>query len=116
VSVSGDGGLHEIVNGKPFSLRFFHSSGLYNREDWKEFKDIPFGVIPSGTSNSISQNLFVRNTQEKISIKTVCNMIAKGRTMKADLTFLETEEHKKIFSMIIFAWAAFATIDIQSNK
>ena len=63
----------------------------------------------------MDKNLLVR-VQESVSIKTVCHFIAKGRTIKSDLTLLETENKEKIYNIGIFAWAAFATIDLESSK
>ena len=50
VTVSGDGLIHEIVN------------GLLTRDDWKDFKDtITLGCIPGGTGNGLVKSLLVRD-------------------------------------------------------
>jgi sphingosine kinase len=46
VTVSGDGLIHEVVN------------GLFERSDWREaFARIQLGVIPGGTGNALSRTL-----------------------------------------------------------
>ena len=46
ISVSGDGLIHEIVQ------------GLCHRQDWKEFKQtITLGFIPGGTGNGLVKSI-----------------------------------------------------------
>jgi len=103
ITVSGDGGFHEIVN------------GLYKRDDIEEVKNIPIGVIPSGTSNSLIKNL-LEKADEVVSTETVCNLIAKGRILKSDLTELKRDDGTKIYCSIMMVWAAFADVDVRSHK
>jgi len=103
MSCSGDGVLHEIIN------------GLFQRPDWKEFSHIPFGIVPCGTSNALIKNLLYKK-KDSVSLETACHLIAKGRTLKTDLTVLERDDGSKIFSFLLLAWATMAEIDVGSNE
>ena len=51
--MSGDGLLHEIVN------------GLMQREDWEQFKDtISLGGVPGGTGNGLIKSLLSNIDEE----------------------------------------------------
>lgn len=45
ISVSGDGMLHELVN------------GIMKRDDWHQATKVPIGVIPCGTGNALASSL-----------------------------------------------------------
>jgi len=47
---------------------------------------------------------------------TSCYLIAKGKTLKSDITMLELPDGSKIFSFLLFAWATMAEIDVKSNE
>lgn len=45
ISVSGDGMLHELIN------------GIMKRDDWHKATKVPIGVIPCGTGNALASSL-----------------------------------------------------------
>ena len=55
MTVSGDGLIHEIVN------------GLFERVDWREsLARLPIGVIPGGTGNALSRTLIHEQVCPKV--------------------------------------------------
>ena len=85
VTISGDGLVHEIIN------------GLLNRRDWNSpcevsdmeqarFKDtLVLGLIPGGTGNGMAKSLLARS-DENYGIFEATFRIIKGNTCKVDLT------------------------------
>ena len=85
VTISGDGLVHEIIN------------GLLNRNDWNSpsevskmeqarFRDtIVIGLIPGGTGNGMVKSLLARS-DENYGIFEATFRIIKGNTCKVDLT------------------------------
>ncbi len=116
VTVSGDGLIHEVIN------------GLLNRPDWDKktkiagFEDVKFretltvGSIPGGTGNGFMMSLLERGN-ENYGVLEAAFRIIKGRKIDVDLTefTLEYEPQKKVYSFLSFAWAVFADIDIGSE-
>lgn len=79
ITVSGDGLIHESVN------------GAMSRDDKERFlENFSFGFIPAGTGNGLHKSV-VMQTNEVVGIHTAAFAIAKGRTMQMDLTELELE-------------------------
>ena len=104
VTVSGDGLIHEVVN------------GLCTRDDWAKFKEtITVGVIPGGTGNGLVKSL-VAATGDEYSILNATFKVAKGVRGLMDMTELNCEyERNKIYSFLSTQWAIIADIDINSE-
>lgn len=108
LSISGDGLVHEIIN------------GLMSRPDREEFlNSITFGFIPAGTGNGLVKTIS-EMAGENYGILTSAFTIAKGRKMKMDLTelelqYLKGQERSKIYMFLSLAWAIIADIDINSE-
>ncbi len=85
VTVSGDGLIHEVIN------------GLLNRPDWDKktkiagFEDVKFretltvGSIPGGTGNGFMMSLLERGN-ENYGVLEAAFRIIKGRKIDVDLT------------------------------
>lgn len=105
VTVSGDGLIHEVVN------------GLCNRADWESdfMETITIGCIPGGTANGLVKSILYASDEE-YGIEEATFLVAKGRRSKMDLTEITGEwEKKKIFSFLSTAWAVIADCDINSE-
>ena len=116
MTVSGDGLIHEVIN------------GLLNRKDWDKkthvdglgkvkFREtLTVGAIPGGTGNGFIKALLERG-HENYGVHEAAFRVIKGRRVDVDLTefTLEYEPQKKIFSFLSFAWSVFADIDIGSE-
>ena len=62
VTVSGDGLIHEVLN------------GLFDRVDWRDsLKRLPIGVIPGGTGNALSRTLIHEQVKIFFSAKSFVN-------------------------------------------
>jgi sphingosine kinase len=103
--VSGDGLIHEIVN------------GLLHRPDYhSHLKDhLTIGFIPGGTGNGLVMSV-LQHTGENYGVSEAAFLIAKGRRLLMDVTELQAEyEQKTIYSFLSTAWAIIADCDINSE-
>lgn len=79
VTVSGDGLIHEVVN------------GACSRADVDDFlKSVTFGAIPGGTANALVKCL-LDHTGECNGIREAAYLIARGNRTYMDLTELTME-------------------------
>jgi len=79
VTVSGDGLIHEIVN------------GLVNRRDWNKFRDtVTIGVVPGGSGNGLAKSLLHRHN-ENYGVMEAALRVLKDRVVYVDLTELTLE-------------------------
>lgn len=104
VSVSGDGLLHEIIN------------GLMSRSDFDRLKEkIAVGGIPGGTGNGLIKTLLTE-INEDYGIKEAAWLVLRGQTSKIDLTELRMEYHPEpVYSFLSFAWSTIADVDLNSE-
>ena len=116
MTVSGDGLIHEIVN------------GLMRRSDWERkvevegkgrvrFKDIlTIGAIPGGTGNGFIKSLLYKGNED-YDVTVAAFRVLKQRAVEVDLTefTMEYQPHEKVYSFLSFAWSIFADIDIGSE-
>ncbi|KAF9286591.1 hypothetical protein BGZ68_002779 [Mortierella alpina] len=96
--VSGDGVLHEVIN------------GLLSRPDWDRARRLPIGLIPAGSGNAIATSLGTRNT----FVATLAAI--RGRTAKLDIFSASQRDRPRIYSMLLFSWGMMADADIESDK
>lgn len=103
-SVSGDGLLHEIIN------------GLLRRSDWETMKtSLVIGGIPGGTGNGLIKSLLA-SVQEDYGVQEAAYLVLRGQKTHIDMTKLELEyEAKPVFSFLSVAWATIADIDLNSE-
>ena len=79
VTVSGDGLIHEVVN------------GLYRRNDCIQLMStLSLGFIPGGTANGLVKSVLDYGAEE-YGIETAAFVVSKGRTTRMDLTEIECE-------------------------
>jgi len=103
LTVSGDGLPHEVIN------------GIMSRPDWEEMKEIPLGAIPSGSGNAIVECLLAK-AKRKNTLENACYLIAKGKTIRSDLTMIEKGDGQKIYSFLHFLWGIISYVDFESEK
>ncbi|XP_035198620.1 sphingosine kinase 1 isoform X1 [Oxyura jamaicensis] len=108
VVMSGDGLLHEVVN------------GLMERPDWEEAMKKPLCILPGGSGNALaaSINYYAGNDHvAKKKLLTNCTFIlCKGLHTQMDLVSLSTASGKRFFSFLGFGWGFIADVDIDSEK
>merc|ERR1711892_134162 len=104
VSVSGDGLLHEILN------------GLSTRPDWEEVRQtFPIGVVPGGSGNAVHCSLMFQLKEKFADEATVAGLnIAKGFSQQADFIECETEQ-RKLVSIFGIAWGFIPAADLGSE-
>ncbi len=104
MTVSGDGLLHEVIN------------GLMIRPDWSEFKEkITVGGIPGGTGNGLVKAL-LHHQNENHGIDEAAWLVIRGKRAYMDLTELKLEyQVQPIYSFLSVAWAVIADCDLNSE-
>eukprot|EP00039_Didymoeca_costata_P027604 m.18786 g.18786 ORF g.18786 m.18786 type:complete len:567 (-) comp6400_c0_seq1:150-1850(-) len=100
VTVSGDGLLHECLN------------GVMQRKDWQEcVKKIPFGIIPAGSGNAMAKTIDVPEP-----IAATHNLI-KGIPRGLDILSIRQQGLKQpLYAHLLFCWGLIADVDIESEK
>ncbi|KAF9101767.1 Sphingosine kinase 1 [Mortierella sp. AM989] len=98
IVVSGDGVLHEIVN------------GLLTRPDWDQARQLPIGIVPAGSGNAIATSIGTRSP----IVATLA--VIRGETSKLDIFSLSQLDRPRIYSMLMFSWGMMADADIESDK
>jgi sphingosine kinase len=74
VTVSGDGLIHEVVN------------GIYRRQDQIQIMNTTtLGFIPGGTGNGLVKSI-LDHAGEEFSVENAAFLAAKGRVTRMDLT------------------------------
>uniref|UniRef100_A0A803Y0U9 sphingosine kinase n=1 Tax=Meleagris gallopavo TaxID=9103 RepID=A0A803Y0U9_MELGA len=108
VVMSGDGLLHEVLN------------GLMERPDWEQALQTPLCILPGGSGNALaaSINYYAGNDHvAKKKLLTNCTFIlCKGLHAPMDLVSLSTASGKRFFSFLGFGWGFIADVDIDSEK
>ncbi|KAF8965504.1 hypothetical protein BGZ46_000600, partial [Entomortierella lignicola] len=97
IVVSGDGVLHEIIN------------GLLTRSDWEQARQLPVGIIPAGSGNAIATSIGTRNP----IVSTLA--VIRGETSKFDIFSLSQLDRPRIYAMLMFSWGMMADADIESD-
>lgn len=98
VVVSGDGVLHEVIN------------GLLSRPDWDRARKKSIGIVPAGSGNAIAASLGI------ISQFVATLTVIRGETSKLDIFSLSQLNRPKIYSMLSFSWGMMADADIESDN
>ncbi|KAG0286942.1 hypothetical protein BGZ98_004868, partial [Dissophora globulifera] len=96
--VSGDGVLHEVIN------------GLLTRPDWDRARRLPIAIIPAGSGNAIATSTGM------LSPIVATLALIRGSTAKLDIYSLSQPSRPRIYSMLLFSWGMMADADIESDK
>ncbi|KAI9227929.1 MAG: ATP-NAD kinase-like domain-containing protein [Piptocephalis tieghemiana] len=99
VTISGDGLIHEVMN------------GLCSRPDWKKaVKSLAVGTIPGGTVNAIPMNL---DSPSPI----LCALsVIRGRRHPMDMHLItHYPSGSRYVSHLMFSWGLVADVDIESE-
>ncbi|KAG0229779.1 sphinganine kinase lcb4 [Mortierella sp. GBA43] len=100
VSVSGDGVLHEVIN------------GLMERPDAVVAHKLPVGPIPGGSGNALSFSLLGEDHGSHVG-NAVLGII-KGRAMPVDLCSV-TQGDTRFFSFVLQSFGLIADVDLGSE-
>ena len=94
IVLGGDGTMHEVIN------------GMLSRND---NKNIPIGLLPTGSGNSLIHDLNQLNIQDTL------NKILNNEIRKIDLLKITTP-HEKIFSVNMIGWGMVNDIGYQAEN
>jgi len=123
VVVSGDGLIHEIIN------------GLMKRPDRDEVLKIPIGIVPGGSGNALASaivyNSFMSHPLPELTKYTCAFDVVRGRPTDIDLMTVnvlqknqdsdlsageKSPQHETKFAILGFVHGIIADVDIESEK
>eukprot|EP00092_Neocalanus_flemingeri_P004136 GFUD01004450.1.p1 GENE.GFUD01004450.1~~GFUD01004450.1.p1 ORF type:complete len:382 (+),score=76.64 GFUD01004450.1:72-1217(+) len=106
VIISGDGLVHEVIN------------GLFLREDWQDACKTLIGVIPGGSGNGLAKSISFSQTEDDETMtdieKTTLRMI-RCSSSPMDLVCVEMEQGK-LYSFLSVGWGFLCDVDIESER
>jgi len=112
VTISGDGMVHEVLN------------GIYSLPNWEHIlKTTPIGVMPGGSGNALNCSLLRQLNQpldgryklgEEHSASNICNGAKSSKKVGFDLIEVETDE-KRLISFLGVTIGIVADVDIGSE-
>lgn len=108
VVMSGDGLMHEVVN------------GLMERPDWETAIRTPLCSLPAGSGNALAASLNHYAGYEQVTseaLLTNCTSLLCGRLLAPmSLLSLQLATGPRIFSVLSLAWGFIADVDLESEK
>ncbi|XP_049716600.1 sphingosine kinase 1 isoform X4 [Elephas maximus indicus] len=108
VVMSGDGLMHEVVN------------GLMERPDWETAIRKPLCSLPAGSANALAASVnhysgYQQVTNEELLIN--CTLLLCRRLLSPmNLLSLHTASGLHLFSVLSLAWGFVADVDLESEK
>lgn len=83
ITVSGDGMIHEVLN------------GLFDRPDWREaLSRLPLGLIPGGSGNGLARSILNELDEpfDGTGLGSALLNVARGRVKNLDLFYVESTQ------------------------
>ncbi|XP_052474255.1 sphingosine kinase 2 isoform X2 [Carassius gibelio] len=122
VIVSGDGLLHEVIN------------GLMERPDWEQAIKTPVGILPCGSGNALAGSInhcagYDMCLREPLLLN-CCFLLCRGGVKPMDLVSVTTSPctsstsnqnghppaPRRLFSFLSVAWGFVSDVDIESER
>nr|XP_055066413.1 sphingosine kinase 2 [Misgurnus anguillicaudatus] len=123
IIVSGDGLLHEVIN------------GLLERPDWEQAIKTPVGILPCGSGNALAGSInhyagYDMCLREPLLLN-CCFLLCRGGVRPMDLVSVTTSPcaasstsnqnghppaPKRLFSFLSVAWGFVSDVDIESER
>uniref|UniRef100_A0A3P9Q6F5 sphingosine kinase n=1 Tax=Poecilia reticulata TaxID=8081 RepID=A0A3P9Q6F5_POERE len=108
VIMSGDGLLHEVIN------------GLLERPDWEEAVRTPLGILPGGSGNALAASVHYYSGVSQVTgeeLLVSCGfLLCRGLVSHMDLVSLHLSSGQRLFSFLSLAWGFVADVDVESEK
>lgn len=110
IVVSGDGLIHEVIN------------GLMSRTDWEHAIKLPLGHIPAGSANGMASSVAFCNDElfQNISLEYFSSTMAfnlnKYLPKPLDLIAIQLENGTLLHSFLNVEWAIVADVDYESER
>ncbi|KAJ1771482.1 hypothetical protein LPJ74_002302 [Coemansia sp. RSA 1843] len=98
ITVSGDGLLHEVLN------------GLLRRKDWAQYKNLPLGVIPTGTGNGLAKSIDCWWPEQ------AAVAVVKAESRPLDIMSVTLASGVVEHCFLSMTWGLVADIDIESER
>jgi sphingosine kinase len=107
LTVSGDGLIHEIIN------------GLFLRPDYQEMREkgtLPsLGFLPGGTSDGMGKTV-LNESHEEFSLENMVWLVIKGQDKMIDINEFEIKGYpRKVYSFMSGVWGWLADVDLESE-
>lgn len=115
VIVSGDGLLHEVIN------------GLMERPDWEQAIKTPVSILPCGSGNALAGSVnhhagYDMCLREPLLLN-CCFLLCRGGVRPMDLVSVTTSPPpnthsapRRLFSFLSVAWGFVSDVDIESER
>ncbi|KAF7655275.1 hypothetical protein LDENG_00058680 [Lucifuga dentata] len=118
IIVSGDGLLHEVIN------------GLMERPDWEQAIKTPVGILPCGSGNALAGSInhhagYDMCLREPLLLN-CCFLLCRGGVRPMDLVSVttspapsnsgRTSAPRRLFSFLSVAWGFVSDVDIESER
>ncbi|XP_029360484.1 sphingosine kinase 1 [Echeneis naucrates] len=108
VIMSGDGLLHEVIN------------GLLERPDWEEAIQTPLGILPGGSGNGLAASIHHYSGASPVSSEDLlvsCGfLLCKRLVSHMDLVSVHLSSSPRLLSFLSLAWGFVADVDVESEK
>ncbi|XP_069783172.1 sphingosine kinase 2-like isoform X2 [Narcine bancroftii] len=108
VIVSGDGLMHEVIN------------GLMSRPDWESAIKMPLGIIPAGSGNALAAAInYNAGLPPAVGSDLLLNcllLLCRGTPSPLDLVSVTTASGRRLFSFLSVALGFVADVDIESER
>ncbi|XP_007958045.1 sphingosine kinase 1 [Orycteropus afer afer] len=108
VVMSGDGLMHEVVN------------GLMERPDWEIAIRKPLCSLPAGSANALAASVNHYSGYGQVAkeeLLTNCTLLlCRGLLAPMNLLSLHTASGLRLFSVLSLAWGFVADVDLESEK
>ncbi|XP_059196007.1 sphingosine kinase 2 [Centropristis striata] len=118
IIVSGDGLLHEVIN------------GLMERPDWEQAIKTPVGILPCGSGNALAGSInhhagYDMCLREPLLLN-CCFLLCRGGVRPMDVVSVTTSPSpsnnsrhaapRRLFSFLSVAWGFVSDVDIESER
>ncbi|XP_034390708.1 acylglycerol kinase, mitochondrial [Cyclopterus lumpus] len=104
IVAGGDGTLQEVI------------TGLLRRADQDTVCNIPIGLIPLGSHNSLSPSLHLLSDNKVKDITSATLSILKGETVPLDVLQIKGEKEQPVFALTGLRWGAFRDVAATISK
>ncbi|XP_054448867.1 sphingosine kinase 1 [Pteronotus mesoamericanus] len=108
VVMSGDGLMHEVVN------------GLMERPDWETAIRKPLCSLPAGSGNALAASVNHYAGYEQVTNEDLLNnctlLLCRRQLAPMNLLSLQMVSGLRVFSVLSLAWGFIADVDIESEK
>ena len=106
VAAGGNGTVNEVI------------TGLLRRPDFQSWTNIPFGIIPLGTTNTVYRQLCGEDENDRIAQKIMdaTNAIIKNNFKSVDVMKITGENGKSVYALSDLRWGSYSDAFGKTSK